>query len=119
MKYKEFVDKACKQDSRNVFETGKNSEKIPEELSLIYAEFDPVDVEVNIDGAIIRLVPCSEYQAVQDEYGLEGERCIFATCNGDPIFTKNGSIFTNVHGANGVPDEKLADSIEEYFDKIK
>ncbi len=118
MKFEKFARKVKEQDTRNAFDTGKTIDDIPEILSLFFIELDPVDVEVNIEGAIVRFVPISEYFDVQKEYSLGNEKFIFATSNGDPIFLYDNAVYTCAHGTKNTSYEKLAGTFEEYLNKI-
>lgn len=118
MSIEEFIEAAKVQDSRNVFEKGDEVEFAPEELKEFYKKCDPVDVEVNIAGAIIRFVPIVDLQYMQEDYSLGEDSFVFATCDGDPIFIKEGAVYTNAHGTLGIDDEKLSDSLEKYLGNI-
>lgn len=119
MKSAEFVKKAKEQDWHNIFQCGKACDNMPIPLLEFYSEYDPVDVEVNMEGSVIRFVPRSDYESVQQEYNLGDEKGIFATCNGDPIFLYKGAVFTCPHGERNPQYELLASSLENYFDKIQ
>ena len=44
--------------------------------------------------------------------------CVFATCNGDAIYTRDGKIYTRVHGSKHIVEEKLAESVEKLFEQV-
>lgn len=118
MQARDFIDRAIEQDSRNIFEKGQAVKNVPDVLSALYIEGNPVDVEVNIKGANTRFIPIEELSDYQEDYQLEDGKFVFATCDGDPIFIYNNAVFTNAHGANGLSDEKLANSLCDYLDGI-
>ncbi len=116
MNYSEFASKAVAQDKRNKFmkyvgELGF----VPNETRDFYQNFNPVDVEVGMNGSSIRLYPVSELIELQKEYDYLCVQFVFATCNGDPVFLHQGKIYICAHGVNAPQWEKLADSWNDFF----
>ena len=119
MTIKQFVRKAVEQDERNVFTNLKEEiHDIPKEIMDFYKKYNPVDVEVSINNSIVRFVPYDELKSVQNEYSLEGDRFIFATSNGEPIYLKESGIYTCLFSKKGIVEEKIIDSFEEYIGLI-
>lgn len=119
MKIQEFVFKAKKQDKRNIFEkTTKDVSNIPNVLRVFYREANPVDVEISMDGNSVKFYPLDELLLLQDDYKLNNDCFIFATCNSDPIFLKEGIVYSCYHGAKGTEKEFVADSFETFLDLI-
>lgn len=116
MDYSEFVSKAAAQDERNKFmkyvgELGF----IPSEARDFYQNFNPVDVEIGMNGSSVRLYPVSELTDLQKEYDYLHAQFVFATCNGDPIFLYQGRVYTCPHGVKAPKLEKIADSWNDFF----
>ena len=115
----EFVDKAIKQDKRNVFEIATQGFNIlPGELKDFYRRANPVDVEIRMGGNSVKFYPLDELSILQDDYKLENDCFIFATCNSDPIFLKEGKVYSCYHGAKESEKEFVADSFETFLDLI-
>ncbi len=119
MKTKVFVDKAIKQDDRNIFEKyrGKVS-SVPKAFVDLYEDYNPVDVEVSINGSMVKLIPYEELDEIQKEYSLDKECFVFATCNGEPVYEKNKKIYTCVFSKKGIIEEEISDSFEDYCDLL-
>ena len=116
MEYASFVKKAIAQDGRNRFtKCDAPLPFVPEAMLPFYKEYDPVDVEMEINGGIVRLIPTAELEAVKLEYPQLNGSFIFATSNGDPIFLHEGVVYVIPHGVPKTEWEKLADSLEEYL----
>ncbi|OBR94149.1 hypothetical protein CLRAG_16890 [Clostridium ragsdalei P11] len=119
MNNKEFVNIAMHQDERNIFEKYfGNIEMIPNELKEFFKKYNPVDVEVTMDGNAIHFFPVEELESLQDEYELGSENFVFSTCNGDPIFYNTEGVFSCYHGATSVKSEKLAANFGEFLNLI-
>jgi len=119
MTVKEFVEKAKRQDARNVFqENCKSIENLPENLKSLYMEANPIDVEVLMDGKLIHFYPMDELNALQTDYNLPMGRFVFATCNSDPIYTFEGRIYNCYHGTSIIKDELMANSLDKFLDMI-
>ena len=119
MKIQEFVVKAKKQDKRNIFEKStKDVSNIPNVLRDFYREANPVDVEISMDGNSLKFYPLEEVLLLQDDYGLENNCFIFATCNSDPIFICDNVVYCCYHGLSGAKKEYLAANFEAFLDLI-
>jgi len=120
MDYTAFVRKAKEQDSRNIFEayTG-NLDVVPNELKPFYRACNPVDVELDINDAVVRFCPAVELPEMQQEYSYINAQFVFATSNGDPIFLREGTVYTCAHGMKEPKWEKLSDSFERYIDAVQ
>ena len=116
--FSDFAKKALKQDSRNRFEHFDGDISfIPTVLQAFYENNNPVDVEVKINNAYVRFFSVEELQSLQQEYEL-GEECfVFASCNGEPIYLKQESVYTCLFGKTGIIEEKVSESFEEYLNK--
>ena len=116
MDYSEFVSKAVAQDKLNKFaKCDGELSFIPIEAREFYQNFDPVDVEIGMNGSSVRLYPVSELIELQKEYDYLHVQFVFATCNGDPIFLHQEKIYMCAHGVNTPKWEKLADSWISFF----
>lgn len=116
MDYSGFVSKAVEQDKQNKFAKydGKLS-FIPSEAREFYQKYDPIDVEVGLNGSSVRFYPISELIDLQKDYEYLHAQFVFATCNGDPIFLHQGKVYVCAHGVNDPKWEKLADNWEAFF----
>lgn len=116
MDYSFFVRKATSQDGRNIFKKYEGSlDAVPETLKPFYRDHNPVDVEIDTNGATIHFYPVEELTSLQSDYSYLNAQLVFATCNGDPIFINEESVYTCPHGVVSPAWEKLSDSIEQYF----
>lgn len=114
MKYSTFVDNAIEQDKRNKFKKTKKVESVPNEMLDFYKESDPIDVEVSIKKRIVAFFAYKNLPKIQKEYELE-EGFVFASCNGEPIYLKDGKVYTCTFGKKGAKETKLANSFDEYL----
>ena len=114
MKYSKFVEKAIIQDKRNKFKSTKKIEGTPNELIDFYIECNPIDVEVSIKKRIVVFFGYKQLPSNKKEYHLE-EGFVFASCNGEPIYLKDGKIYTCTFGKKGAKETKLANSFDEYL----
>ena len=115
MKYSEFVKKAVLQDERNIFSKyDGNLDCVPDVLKIFYKESNPVNVEINYT----RFLPVEKLDSLQAEYSYLNAQFIFATCNGDPIFLHDGSVYTVPHGVKNPKWELLAKDIETYLSSL-
>ena len=120
MKTDTFVKNALVQDSRNKFDRySENVDFIPEELKHFFQEYNPVDVEVVMNGNIVHFFPVEELQKVQKEYLLGNDSFVFASCNGDPIYlNKNNCICIRCHGLRIELEEEMASSFCSFLELI-
>lgn len=97
--YASFVKKAISCDERNVFKPYDGSlDTVPEELKAFYRDNNPVDVEIDNNGIAVRFYTAEDSTSLQDEYSYLSAQFVFAACNGDPIFLKEGYVHTRSHG---------------------
>lgn len=118
MTIKDFVIKAIAQDDRNVFEPCNIVDNLPKDIVEFYKKANPIDVELNFEGIIVRFFPYDELEMVQQEYSLPDSAFVFATSNGDPIYLMGGKIYIGLHGSSDNYGELFAESVEKLFDKI-
>ncbi len=116
MDYSRFVSKAVAQDKRNKF-MKYNGELnfIPAEARDFYQNFNPVDVEIGMNGSSVRFYPVLELMNLQKDYDYLRVQFVFATCNGDPIFLYQGHVYTCPHGINDPKLEKIAENWNDFF----
>ena len=118
MNYSEFVKKAVLQDKRNVFSEYSGSlDFIPQELRGFYSLYNPDDVEVYINGAVVKFAAADDLEEWNREYGMD-EGFVFAESNGDPIFIYRGEVCTCSHGVKTSSIEFLADSFDDFLNQI-
>mgnify|MGYP002510562429 CR=1 FL=1 len=116
MDYSGFVSKAVAQDKRNKFiKYDGELNFIPSEARDFYQNFNPVDVEIGMNGSSVRFYPVLELINLQKEYDYLHVQFVFATCNGDPIFLHQDKIYMCSHGVNTPKWEKLADTWSDFF----
>lgn len=119
MDNKEFVNIAMHQDKRNIFgEYFGNVEMIPNELKEFFKKYNPVDVEVTMDGNVIHFFPVEKLESLQEEYDLGPGNFVFSTCNGDPIFYNIQGIFSRYHWETKAKSEKLAENFGKFLNLI-
>jgi hypothetical protein len=118
MDYTQFVEFLKKQDARNVIIETKsciNNMVLPDELKLFYQNYNPVDVEINFNGLGLRFYSIEDLYELQQEYSYIKDIFVFASCNSDPVFLKDGKIFTCPHGVSKPNFEELACSFDAYL----
>lgn len=120
MKIETFVKKALLQDSRNNFnKCYQNIDFIPEELKNFFSEYNPLDVEVVINGNIVRFYSAENLKKLQQEYMLENDNFVFASSNGDPIYlNSNGCVYLQCHGVQRRVEEEMASSFSAFLEMI-
>ena len=93
MDYVEFFEKLKMEDSRveySVINEGKHC--CITNIPAFYKIVNPINVEFEYNDAIVRLVPFDELEEINKEYLYIDSGCVFATCNGEPIYEKNKKI---------------------------
>ena len=119
MDYSIFAKKATAQDKRNIFKKfDGNIDIVPDEIKPFYRNFNPIDVEIDVDGVGVRFCSAEWLHNLQNDYAYLKAQFIFASCNSDPIFINNGQVYTCPHGAKEPEWEKLADNFEIYLTSL-
>ena len=99
MNFSSFALKAIELNRQNKFEKcNENINIVPDDFKEFYRNYNPVDVEIEIDNAIVRFYPVINLSELQVEFSYINAQFIFASCNGDPIFYEAGKIYTCPHG---------------------
>lgn len=115
MGFEEFKAVAITQDSRNTFgKCEKVPSIVPDPLKTFYRDYNPVDVEINIDGVAVRFYPADDLEQLQNEYSIPSA-FVFATCNGDPIFISEGIVYSCPHGVSNPKWEIANNNLLQYF----
>ena len=119
MDYYSFFNKLQKADSRIKFakvdkKVLYDKLKIPE----FYQTFNPINVEFECNFGIVQLEPLDKLKILNEKYQYVAADCVFATCNGVAIYTRDGKIYTRVHGSKHIVEEKLAESVEKLFEQV-
>lgn len=115
--YDDFVKAIVNIDFRNRIEKSEGNDLeygVPE----IYKFYDFVDVEVPCFLGNIKFVSRANLKDMKKKYSYIDADCIFATNNGEPLFTKDDKVFTYLAGNNKVFYEKIANSFEAFVEKI-
>ena len=115
MNFEKLKTFAITQDNRNKFgKSDKISKIVPKSLELFYREYNPIDVEVDIDGVAVRFYPVDELEQLQKNYTIPSA-FIFASCNSDPIFISKNKVYTCPHGVANPKWELISNSILQEF----
>lgn len=115
MNFSGFEKYAMAQDSQNKFShLNCIPDFVPRSLHSFYQNSNPIDVEVNMDEAVVHFYPINELEELQSEYVVPNG-FVFATCNGDPIFLADGIVYTYPHGVEKPSWEQLDGKIAEFF----
>lgn len=119
MEYLAFFEKLKMEDARieyrevhNVLEYGNL--KIPQ----FYEEIDPVNVEFELNDGIVRLEPFGGLPILNEHHGYVKADCVFASCNGDPIYVKNNKVYSCIHGSKRIIEEEIAESVDALFEMV-
>lgn len=115
--YDDFVKVITNIDSRNIIEKC-SVQNIAEGFPGIYMFYDLVNVEVPCSMGDIRFVPRKEFDNVKLEYPDIEAECIFATNNGEPLFMKDGKVFTCLFGKGKIFYEEIAESFDAFLEII-
>lgn len=119
MDYQAFFRKLKMEDPRIEYEESDKGLscgrlKIPQ----FYKTINPINVEFEFNDGIIRLEPFERLPDLNKGYAYTGADCVFATCNGDPVYLKNEKLYTCTHGSKRVIEEEIASSVDSLFETI-
>lgn len=117
MNYVDFFGELRRSDSRIEYSVMKQ-ERETNDAPMFYRFIDPISVEFEYNDGIVRLMPFDALQKSKDQYPYVEEGCIFATCNGEPIYEKNNKVYTCVCGKNKIIEEEIAMSIDSMFKQV-
>ena len=100
--------------------TEVDTKKLLGELNIpeFYQVVNPVNVEFEFNDGMVKLEPFESLMALNEQYRYVASDCVFATCNGDPIYIRDGKIYTCIHGSKRIVEEKFAESIKELFEQV-
>lgn len=115
MDYLDFFNKLKTVDSRIEFSLVERKLDSLEAIPNFYNIINPQNVEFEFNDGIIRLASYEELALLKKYYPYISDVCIFATCNGEPVYIKNSMVYTCVYGGGRIIEEKLAESIESLF----
>lgn len=119
MDYHSFFEKLKAEDNRVEYtEVQKRTEYEGLITPQFYETIDPINVEFEFNDGIVRLEPLEGLSVLNEQYGYVGADCVFATCNGDPIYVKNGKVYTCVHGSKRIIEEEIASSVDSFFEIV-
>ena len=91
-----------------------NNKKAPD----LYKYYDLVKVCVPFDDLYVCFVPAEKIEKINNEYSYLNVDFVFATSDGDPVFLDNGKVYTCPHGTSNPKKELLANSFEDFIEKI-
>lgn len=119
MDYHSFFEKLKAKDPRiEYMETYKEPECRKLDIPQFYKTIDPVNVEFEFNDGIVKLEPIKNLMDLNKQYRYAEADCVFATCNGDPIYVKNKKIFTCTHGSERIIEEQIAASMDSFFEMV-
>ena len=119
MDYIKFFEKLKKNDYRVEYKLVTESHKcVDVEMPEYYKKVNPINVEFEYNDGIIRLVPYEDLIPIRKAYSYIERGCIFATCNGEPLYVRDNKVFTCICGKNKIIEEEIATSVESFFEKI-
>ena len=119
----EFKNKAMAQDAQNTFSAFKGDvSMLPQSVQEFYRKCNPLDVEAIMGGNVVKFYQVNGLEVLQREYQLEEDCFVFATCNSDPIFLLEETVFICCHGFHNCFDrtnyELMADSFFGFLGMI-
>ena len=115
MIYDEFVKGISKLDSSNKFIKSKVTNN---PYNKFYDFYDPRGVEFEFNGGVVFMIPYDKIDKVTADYHILNANYVFATCNGDQYFVKNGKVYTCCHGMKKPDLEFLAESFEDFLKNV-
>lgn len=119
MDYHSFFEKLKTEDPRIEYvEVRKDLECEGLKIPQFYKVIDPVNVEFEFNDGIVRMEPFEGLLVLNKQYGYVKADCVFATCNGDPIYVKNGKVYMCTHGSKRVIEEEIAVSVDSLFETV-
>lgn len=83
-------------------------------MRAFHRETNPQDVEIGC----VRFAPVEELANLQSEYAYIEAQFVFAISNGDPIFLKEGYVYTCPHGIKKPQYELLSKDIKSYLSAL-
>lgn len=119
MDYISFMKELQLLDSRITFDIVKSDAVIENNrMPAFYHAVNPVNVEFEFNEGIVRLVPLDELEMAKKQYQYIDDGFVFATCNGSPIYEKDGKVYTCVCGKSKILEEEMAVSITALFEEV-
>lgn len=119
MNYTDFFNRLKAEDARINFNILEEKKKLfRDDIPSFYQVLDPLVVEFEFNDGIVRLIPYEELEAIQDEYKFIEGGCVFAICNGEPIYYKKNKVWTCICGKDRVIEEEIASSIDSFFEQV-
>jgi len=119
--YEKFREIAMIYNKSNSFSTyNGNLNGLPVAVHEFYKKFNPVDVEIDYNGLAVRFCPADRLSQLQEEYSYINAQFVFATCNGDPIFLNDDTVYSCSHDNSEKSGwEKLSDNFDDYIKKYE
>ncbi len=119
MDYVSFFNKLKDVDSRTEFRMVENSKILDgKNIPAFYSVINPINVEFEYNDGIIRLEPIENFDNLMKEYDYVQTDCIFASCNGEPIYLKDKKVFTCIRGSKRIIEEEIASSVDMLLEAV-
>ena len=119
MDYISFFNKLKDVDPRIAFQMVENSKILDgKNIPAFYSVINPINVEFEYNDGIIRLEPIENFDNLKKEYDYVQTDCIFASCNGEPIYLKGKKVFTCIRGSKRIIEEEIASSIDTLLESV-
>lgn len=119
MDYIAFFNKLKDVDPRIDFQMVENSKILDGgNIPAFYSVINPINVEFEYNDGIIRLEPIENFDNLKKEYDYVQTDCIFASCNGEPIYLKDKKVFTCIRGSKRIIEEEIASSINMLLESV-
>lgn len=112
-----FITSAINEDSRNKFGVCQDVSMLPSALQEFYAQCNPLDVEIRYpELGAVKLYPVQELEELKSDYMLlEEDDWVFGTCDGDPLFIKDGKVYVSLPEI--YKPELVAESFPEFLQR--
>ena len=118
MNYIEIFKRLKAADSRIKYDVIQNCGLESENCIPDFYKFvNPINVEFEYGEGIVRIASYEELPMLKKNYEYVKSGCVFATCNGEPVYLNNNKVYTCVCGKNRMIEEKLAESLELFFEQ--
>ena len=115
MIYDDFVRKVNNESGHDCFIKSNESWN---SFNDFYNHYNPKGAEFEFNNSVVYMVPFNMIQKVTSEYKYTNVDFIFGISDGDPYLVKDKKVYTCCHGTKTPELEFVANSFEEFLEKV-